>query len=248
MAAVESRRATSSFRKRARVELYRFPPASPYRRVAADLALRPGFAWAGWAARGQRTGTTTGGAARRTRRAAPNTPSTSSPAGTTAETGVIEDESDRVEDRRRRVKLQASRAARAARTARIRQAFVASSELRPMAQQLATLRTPEAYAGVTAYAHRHTRRGGRRGLSGAGPRVSAGQALCGGGSELCKLVRRQAGEIWPTIADFLAAEADHDAGDEGRGGGAAAWVCERATQTASSTSRRRSWRRTFCWR
>ncbi len=50
----------------------------------------------------------------------------------------------------------ASRAARAARTARIRQAFVASTELRPMAQQLANLRTPEAYAGVIAYARKHT--------------------------------------------------------------------------------------------
>jgi soluble lytic murein transglycosylase len=50
----------------------------------------------------------------------------------------------------------ASRAARAARTARLRQAFVASTELRPMAQQLATMRTPEAYAGVTAYARKHT--------------------------------------------------------------------------------------------
>src|SRR5579862_1440350 len=45
-----------------------------------------------------------------------------------------------------------SRASRLARTARIKQAFVASSELRPMAQQLALLRTPDAYAGVAAYA------------------------------------------------------------------------------------------------
>src|SRR5271165_3297287 len=48
------------------------------------------------------------------------------------------------------------KAARAARTARIKQAFIASTELRPMAQQLATLRTPAAYAGVTKYAHQHT--------------------------------------------------------------------------------------------
>ena len=51
---------------------------------------------------------------------------------------------------------QGGHAARAARTARIRQAFVASTELRPMAQQLATLRTPAAYAGVTKFAHAHT--------------------------------------------------------------------------------------------
>jgi soluble lytic murein transglycosylase len=43
-----------------------------------------------------------------------------------------------------------------AQTARIHQAFVASSELRPMAQQLITLRTPSAYSGVANYAHSHT--------------------------------------------------------------------------------------------
>ncbi len=65
--------------------------------------------------------------------------------------------------RRRRVRPRngkpvhrSSRAARVARTARIKRAFVASKELQPMAQQLATLRTPEAYAGVAAYAHSHT--------------------------------------------------------------------------------------------
>jgi len=39
---------------------------------------------------------------------------------------------------------------------RFSKAFVESSELRPMAQQLMTLRTPAAYAGVAAYAHSHT--------------------------------------------------------------------------------------------
>jgi soluble lytic murein transglycosylase len=38
----------------------------------------------------------------------------------------------------------------------IRKAFVASAQLRPMAQQLATMRTPAAFAGVTAYAQKHT--------------------------------------------------------------------------------------------
>ena len=44
----------------------------------------------------------------------------------------------------------------AAQKAHLRLAFVASSELRPMAQQLATFRSPEAYAGVTRYAENHT--------------------------------------------------------------------------------------------
>jgi soluble lytic murein transglycosylase len=49
-----------------------------------------------------------------------------------------------------------SRSRHTAHAARLRQAFVASSELRPMAQQLATFRSPEAYAGVERYAAAHT--------------------------------------------------------------------------------------------
>jgi soluble lytic murein transglycosylase len=41
------------------------------------------------------------------------------------------------------------------RVRRVRQAFVASASLRPMAQQLLQDRTPSAYAGVEAYARRH---------------------------------------------------------------------------------------------
>lgn len=43
-----------------------------------------------------------------------------------------------------------------ARSHRIRRAFVASSQLRPMAQQLAQNRTPAAYAGVSGWAHGHS--------------------------------------------------------------------------------------------
>jgi soluble lytic murein transglycosylase len=43
-----------------------------------------------------------------------------------------------------------------AQSRKLQRAFIASSELRPMAQQLATERTPAAYAGVLAYAHSHT--------------------------------------------------------------------------------------------
>ena len=43
-----------------------------------------------------------------------------------------------------------------ARSRRLQRAFVASSQLRPMAQQLAQDRTPAAYAGVTHYAQTHT--------------------------------------------------------------------------------------------
>ncbi len=44
----------------------------------------------------------------------------------------------------------------AARTHQLQQAFIASSQLRPMAQQLGNYRSPAAYAGVTGYAHAHT--------------------------------------------------------------------------------------------
>ncbi|MFP5204981.1 MAG: hypothetical protein ACLGSH_06480, partial [Acidobacteriota bacterium] len=64
--------------------------------------------------------------------------------------------SSRRRARPRHRRRRASQASRRRETARIRRAFVASSELRPMAQQLATLRTPAAYAGVTAYANRHS--------------------------------------------------------------------------------------------
>jgi soluble lytic murein transglycosylase len=43
------------------------------------------------------------------------------------------------------------------RVRRVRQAFVASASLRPMAQQLLQDRTPTAYAGVEAFARRHAR-------------------------------------------------------------------------------------------
>ena len=43
-----------------------------------------------------------------------------------------------------------------ARTHQLQQAFIASSQLRPMAQQLGNYRSPAAYAGVAAYAHAHT--------------------------------------------------------------------------------------------
>lgn len=57
--------------------------------------------------------------------------------------------------RRRHHRRRALTAREIARSHRIRRVFVASSELRPMAQQLSQNRTPAAYAGVSAWAHRH---------------------------------------------------------------------------------------------
>jgi len=109
-------------------------------------------------------------------------------------------------------KTRAGHAARAARTARIRQAFVASSELRPMAQQLATMRTPAAYAGVTRYAHAHT------GEAGAAAYLALGHAYLvdhrfSEASENLKQAR-QSGEELADYADYLGAQADHQSGNE----------------------------------
>jgi soluble lytic murein transglycosylase len=106
----------------------------------------------------------------------------------------------------------ASRAVRTARTARIRQAFVASTELRPMAQQLALLRTPDAYAGVTAYARAHT------GEAAAAANLALGHAYL-----LDKKYpeaissfaqARRSGQELADYADFLAAEANHAAAND----------------------------------
>jgi soluble lytic murein transglycosylase len=106
----------------------------------------------------------------------------------------------------------AARAARRARTARIKLAFVASTELRPMAQQLATLRTPAAYAGVTKYAQHHS------GDAAAAAYLALGHAylLDKRYSEAIADFRlvRKAGTELSDYADFLGARAEHEAGEE----------------------------------
>jgi soluble lytic murein transglycosylase len=105
----------------------------------------------------------------------------------------------------------ASRAARAARTARIHQAFVASTELRPMAQQLATLRTPAAYAGVAKYAKLHT------GDAAATAYLALGHAYLldkrYSDAETNLRDARKAGGELADYADFLGAEASHESGN-----------------------------------
>jgi soluble lytic murein transglycosylase len=104
------------------------------------------------------------------------------------------------------------RAARRARTARIKLAFVASTELRPMAQQLATLRTPAAYAGVTKYAQHHT------GEAAAAAYLALGRAYLldkryGEAIEDFRLARKAGAEL-ADYADFLNARANHEVGNE----------------------------------
>jgi peptidoglycan lytic transglycosylase len=106
----------------------------------------------------------------------------------------------------------ATRKQRAARAHRIKLAFVASTELRPMAQQLATMRTPAAYAGVTSYAQRHT------GDAAAAAYLALGHAylLDRRYPDAATSLRqaRQAGDVLAEYADFLAAKAYHEANQE----------------------------------
>lgn len=99
-----------------------------------------------------------------------------------------------------------------AKTRRIRQAFVASAELRPMAQQLATMRTSAAYAGVTAYARSHT------GETASAAYLALGHAylLDKRDAEAAVSLQkaRQAGDLLADYADFLGAQADHEAGQD----------------------------------
>jgi soluble lytic murein transglycosylase len=105
-----------------------------------------------------------------------------------------------------------SRASRVARTARIKRAFVASKELQPMAQQLATLRTPQAYAGVAAYAHSHT------GDAAAAAYLALGHAYLldkrYAEAETALAQARHADGELADYADFLDAQASHEAGDD----------------------------------
>ncbi|HUN85436.1 MAG TPA: transglycosylase SLT domain-containing protein [Terracidiphilus sp.] len=81
-----------------------------------------------------------------------------------------------------------------------------------MAQQLATLRTPAAYEGVTAYAHRHT------GDAAATAYLALGHAylLDKRYDEAIDCLRkaRQDSDVLSDYADFLAAKANHEAGKE----------------------------------
>jgi soluble lytic murein transglycosylase len=105
-----------------------------------------------------------------------------------------------------------SHASRVAHTTRIKQAFVASKELEPMAQQLATLRTPEAYAAVTAYAHSHTGEAATAAYLALGHAYLLDKRYAEAGTALAE-ARRAQGEL-ADYADFLDAEASHAAGDD----------------------------------
>jgi soluble lytic murein transglycosylase len=106
----------------------------------------------------------------------------------------------------------ASRRIRSARAHRIKLAFVASAELRPMAQQLATMRTPAAYAGVTSYAQKHTGDGAATAYLALGHAYLVDKRYQEAATSLHQA--KLAGDALDDYADFLAARADHEGGQE----------------------------------
>lgn len=117
--------------------------------------------------------------------------------------------SRRTRIRRRRA---SSRAARVARLTALRRAFVASSELRPMAQELAAVRSAAAYAGVTAYARRHTGEAAAAAYLALGHAYLIDKRFDEAEDNLRRA--RQAGPDLADYADFLGAEAYHQSGNE----------------------------------
>ena len=106
----------------------------------------------------------------------------------------------------------AERRRRAARAHKIKLAFVASTELRPMAQQLATLRTPAAYSGVTSFAHAHSGEAAATAYLALGHAYFLDKRYTDAVASLHQA--RETGEALDDYADFLAAKANHEANQE----------------------------------
>jgi len=81
-----------------------------------------------------------------------------------------------------------------------------------MAQQLATLRTPAAYAGVTKYAHAHTGEAASAAYLALGHAYLADRRFAEATENL--RLARQAGQELADYDDFLGAQANHQAGNE----------------------------------
>lgn len=94
----------------------------------------------------------------------------------------------------------------------IKRAFVASSELRPMAQQLATMRSPAAYAGVTAYAHKHSGEAAAAAYLALGHAYMLDKRYADAADVLAKA--RVHGKLLDDYAAYLEAQAAHAAGDD----------------------------------
>ncbi|MGA3226161.1 MAG: transglycosylase SLT domain-containing protein [Acidobacteriaceae bacterium] len=97
-----------------------------------------------------------------------------------------------------------------ARSRKLQRAFVASSQLRPMAQELATMRSPAAYAGVTAYAHAHTGEAASAAYLALGHAYLLDRRYPDAAASFQKA--NALGTTMDDYADFLAAQADMGAG------------------------------------
>jgi soluble lytic murein transglycosylase len=97
-----------------------------------------------------------------------------------------------------------------ARSRKLQQAFVASSQLRPMAQELTTMRSPAAYAGVTAYAHAHTGEAASAAYLALGHAYLLDHRYPEAASNFQKA--NDLGKTMDDYADFLAAQAFMEAG------------------------------------
>ncbi len=106
----------------------------------------------------------------------------------------------------------AERRRRAARAHKIKLAFVASTELRPMAQQLATLRTPAAYSGVTSFAHAHSGEAAATAYLALGHAYFLDKRYTDAVASLHQAT--ETGEALDDYAAFLAAKANHEANQE----------------------------------
>ena len=106
----------------------------------------------------------------------------------------------------------AERRRRTARAHKIKLAFVASAELRPMAQQLSTLRTPAAYAGVASYAHAHSGEAAAAAYLALGHAYLLDKRYADAVANLHQA--REAGEALDDYSDFLAAKSYHESDQE----------------------------------
>ncbi len=81
-----------------------------------------------------------------------------------------------------------------------------------MAQQLATLRTPAAYAGVTRYAHEHSGEAAAAAYLALGHAYLLDKRYADAAANFRQA--RQAGDVLADYADFLGAQANHEAGND----------------------------------
>ncbi len=105
-----------------------------------------------------------------------------------------------------------SSAERAARSAKYKQAFVVSTELRPMAQQLAATRTVAAYAGVASYARQHQGEAASTAYLALGHAYLLDNRFVEAASNFRQA--RATGDALADYADYLGAKAEHDGGND----------------------------------